>query len=86
MASISKVTLPGGTTYSLKDERFPDYINVEAKFLRSDGEWEYPLATYMVMNAEYTDENTGLFIESSATVTSAVLDTGDGMMVVTQST
>ena len=83
MADISKVTLLNGTTYNLKDERLPAYVNEEQQYLRSDGSWSVPVVTSFTLQSEVTDDDTGMLVEPTSGNGATIIDMNDGMFVAT---
>lgn len=63
MADISKVKLPNGTTYNVKDSRYPDLTGSESTYLRGDGQFAVPSVSVMTTTAQIIDGGNCLVIK-----------------------
>ncbi len=83
MADISKVILPNGNIYNLKDERLPAYVNEEQQYLRSDGSWSVPVVTSFTLQSSVIDDDTGMLVEPTSGNGATIIDMNNGMFVAT---
>lgn len=68
MADLSKLQLPNGTTYDLKDGRLPVVTSTEqGKFLAVNGSGEYVTAVPPTEGTEAYVQNTTLYIVTGIT-------------------